>query len=61
MLYPRDSGCNMAGINVAFATLEESKVEEIGFWANDGYLGPSWHAAMAAFLRGGSMATPAGL
>ena len=51
----------MAGINVAFATLEESKVEEIGFWANDGYLGPSWHAAMAAFLRGGSMATPAGL
>jgi hypothetical protein len=50
--YPRDAACDGAGISATFATLVESKVQEIGFWANDGYMGESWHAAMAAYLRG---------
>jgi hypothetical protein len=34
-----------------FSTLVESKVEEIGFWANDGSLGDDWHGQMATFLQ----------
>ncbi len=52
MLYPRDASCGYTGIKETFATLVESKVEEIGFWANDGYLGDTWHSAMASYLRG---------
>ena len=28
------------------------QVEEIGFWANSGYLGSSWLGAMASYLAG---------
>ena len=52
MLYPRDAACGAAGIKETFSTLVESNVEEIGFWANDGYLGDTWHSAMASYLDG---------
>jgi hypothetical protein len=34
MLYPRDTGCDAAGINTMFLNANESKLPEIGFWAN---------------------------
>jgi hypothetical protein len=52
MLYPRDNACSGSGIEAVFSTMNESKVNELGFWANDGSMGASWHSAMEAFLSG---------
>ena len=52
MLYQRDAACTGAGIDAAFAVLNETRASEIGFWANAADLGDSWYAAMARFLAG---------
>ena len=52
MLYPRDNDCSGGGIEAVFSTMNESRVNELGFWANDGYMGSSWHDGMATFLTG---------
>ena len=52
MLYPRDNACSGSGIETVFSTMNESKVNELGFWANDGSMGAAWHDGMAAFIAG---------
>ena len=39
-------------VAAAFATLNETRASEIGFWANAADMGDSWYDAMAAFLAG---------
>lgn len=52
MEYPRDARCSGTGIEAAFSTMVEAKVQEIGFWANSAYMGESWLGAMASFIAG---------
>jgi len=50
MLYQSDAKCDGTGIETIFSTLNQSKVEEIGFWANAADMGAGWYTAMEQFI-----------
>jgi len=51
MLYQRDAACTGAGVAAVFATLNETRASEVGFWANAADMGASWYDAMQAFIE----------